>query len=221
MPTLSRMLDSIIKNIVVNVAFNISNPLHDKIVKISCEIRDKYNSSWYLDDKRFFLHMPVFLMATPERNRKEIIDAGMVYAKSLKVIPLKSKGLISSDNLVMIDFEDNKELYNYHLKAIEIFNPLREGQVRNKYKEMKYLQNLSVKNRDKVKIYGYTHVLENFHPHITIARLDSNSYREKVINLYNRQFEKSESQISRLQIHEAMFEPENKNVLLVDIELDR
>jgi hypothetical protein len=39
--------------ILINIGFNISNPLHDLIVNTSLDIRDRYGSDWYVDDNKY------------------------------------------------------------------------------------------------------------------------------------------------------------------------
>ena len=67
----------------------------------------------------------------------------------------------------MIYFNFSKEVYKFHETAVELFNPFREGLIREKYKDPIILSKLD----SKIKKYGSQYVFEYYESHVTIARV--------------------------------------------------
>lgn len=208
------------RKIIVNVAFNIANPLHDQIIAISAEIKEKFDTMWYVDDQRYHLHFPVYLFAAPERNRDKIKGKAGEYARGIEQVVVKTRSLMSTGSgLVMIDFELTPEIYDIHKKAVEMFNPLREGYLRDKYDDPEKIRELAPEDRRHVRDFGDIFVLEKFAPHITIARIKNAEMRQEVVDNYASIFRSRTSNLSRLQVHEAIFGVDDRTELLCDIPL--
>lgn len=206
--------------IIINVAFNVSNPLHDLIIDTSSDIRNNYETKWYVDDQRYHLHFPVYLLAVPERNRDKIKDKAGEYAEAVKPVEIKTKGLISNaSGLVMVDIEMSPEIYDVHKKAVDMFNSLREGYLRDKYEDPEELEKLDPNDLKRIQDYGHIFVFDKFAPHITIARIVNKIAIQDVVKKYARRFENITSTLSRLQVHEAIFGAGDRTELLCDIAL--
>jgi len=203
--------------IVVNVAFNIENPLHDEVVRTSLEIRDKYGSDWFVDDQRYFLHYPLYLFAAPKKNEQKIIQASREFAKGLKQVQVEIEDLFfNQSGLIMIKFNNNKQVYDYHCQSLNLFNPLREGLIREKYRNQNFIQTLEKDEQKKLKEYGHIYVLDRYEPHVTISRIKDLDVCQQIVNGYRDRLVGKRSRINRLQVHEAVFGPEGKSVLIVD-----
>lgn len=206
--------------IIVNVAFNLANPLHDLIVETSLEIREKYGSSWYVDDQRYFLHLSLYLLAAPLRNKQKIIEISREFVKELRVIKVESKGLILSDSgLVMISFAKNKAIDRYHRRALELNNPLREGLMRDKYEDENFRTSLPKADREKLEKYRHIYVLDRYEPHVTIAKIDDEILRQQIKKEYGERLLGQRSMLEKLQVHEAIFGNDGRIELMVDEEL--
>lgn len=205
------------KPAVFNVFFKISEPLYDEIVEVSVEINHRFGSDFVADDRIHFPHLPLYLFAAPPRNRLKIIRAAHNLIEIIKPCVVKVEELASSESeLVMVNLEKSEELYQYHLQALDLFNPLRERQQREKYKDRGYLASLPEKDRDYLARYGHRWVLDNYIPHITIAKIADPAIREKVIEAYRDRFMGRTAQIATLRIAEEFFSPVNKSVLVFD-----
>lgn len=208
------------KKIILNIAFSISNPLHDQILKASLEFHKKYGSEWLVDDKKIFLHLTLFLMAAPAKNRRKIIAAGKKFARQFKPATLISSGFsISKDGLIMLDFKPSAPVYRYHCQAIELFNPLREGMLRDKYEDKEYFGSLSQKEKSKILKYGHRYVLNEFLPHISIGFVELATDRRKAIKKYKKILVGQKVETTRFQIVEAFVGPSQKNVMLLNVPL--
>lgn len=192
--------------ITINIGFNISNPLHDLIVKTSQELRDKYGSDWFIDESKYHLHFPMYLMELPERNQAALVEVAEKFLGYCTRVNVKSAGLFSNPSgLIMVKFLFAEEVYALHTKALELFNPLRGGVIREKYKDASFLAKLPVLNRKYLEEYGTQYAFENYAPHVTIARVKSVESLAKIVHDYNSLFLDKEAQLDKFQIHKATF----------------
>lgn len=208
--------------ITVNIAFNISNPLHDIIIETSLAIRNDYGSDWFVDESRYHLHFPVYLFSAPAKNESLIIKKAQTYLSTLKKIPIKSQGLIDNQSgLLMVKFELSQRIKEMHEQAVEIFNPLRGNCLREKYKDYLLLSKLSSKDKEYLSRFGSQYVLDNYRPHITIARLKDDRNRREAMTKYRNRFINVKSNLVRLQIHKAIFKEgkSDKTILIYDEDL--
>lgn len=201
----------------VNIGFNISNPLREEIYKISQKIRDEYGSDWWVDDIRYHLHFPLFLMECPEQNRHKLIQVAKEFVKNLQPIEVKSNNIFASESgLIMISFAVSRQLLEFHERCLELFNPIREDFQREKYQDQVFLNSLPEVDRKNILKYGHIWVLEKYQPHITIARIKDKSLAQRVVSEYRNLFLDKSSELERFQIHEPIFGPNGKTILLVD-----
>ena len=57
-----------------NLFFKISEPLNSEIIKLSLKIREQFKADWWVDDKRYFPHLSIYLFAAPLKNKTKIIE---------------------------------------------------------------------------------------------------------------------------------------------------
>lgn len=202
---------------VLNVFFKISEPLYGQIVKASLEIGQRFKSDFVADDKVHFPHLSLYLFAAPARNKSKIIQATKNFAQFIKPFEVKAtRVVIGEKGLIMINFEKSKEIYHYHLQALKLFNPLREGEQREKYQDEKYLASLPKKDQDKINRYGHRWVLDKYQPHITTATVEDLTTCKKIINQYGNRFRGKTAEVTALRIAQEIWEPENRSILLFD-----
>jgi 2'-5' RNA ligase len=209
------------KTFTINIAFTISEPLRSEIINSSLEIREKYNSDFWIDDKQYFLHLPLYLIDCPEHNREKIKQVTEECAKLFSKIKVEViNTFYNGKGLIMIGFAINPDLYKFHLKALDSFNPLRENCLRDKYKDENYLNQLEIGDKEKVLKYGHIWVLEKYAPHITIARIKNNDeLANKIVEEYAPSFSGKSCNIERLQVQEAIFGENDRNIMLADFAL--
>ena len=206
--------------ILVNIGFSLSDPLHKSILNISQQIRKDYDSDWYLDDEKYHLHFPMYLIPIPEHNRTQISNTANQYLNHCTRLEVEVKDMFYNTNdLIMIKFALTKELLELHTLSLEFFNPLREDLQRDKYLNKEYLNDISKKKASYIKDYGSEYILDNYVPHVTIARIKSSEDREKILARYRESLIGSKGLLNRLQVHTPIFstnKDEDKTVLLYD-----
>lgn len=201
----------------LNIGFNIANPLHDLICKVSQEIRDNYGSDWYIDDQRYHLHYPLFLFKAPEDNFPKIINTTKSFAKEIKKTEVECIDLISNQSgLIMMIFNENDIIYKYHLRSLDLYNTFRNGLQRDKYNTKEKIKSFTVEEQQNINEFGHIYVKNLYKPHITIARISKIEDRDKIITKYKKIFVGQKSYINSLRVHSAIFGPHGKTILLAD-----
>lgn len=207
-------------SIILSVYFNIAESLHSEITKASLEIRDIYGANWFIDNRRYYLHLALYLFEAPKRNIEKILREAKKLAKTIDPTPIKIKGMSANqEGLVFIDLEENSELRQYHCQIVENLNPFREGVLREKYKDEEHLKTLPADAREKLQKYGHRWVLDKFHPHITLSKLLDPKRCKEVIKTYENKFVGRTSQTTSLRIHEAIYGPNGRSIILLDEKL--
>lgn len=205
---------------VINIAFNISDPLKSKIIELSECIRDRHGSDWWVDDDRYHLHLPLYLFECPEHNLDRLVEESKNFAGSLRRIEVVVDSLFhNGKGLIMVDFSTPKQLYNYHVKALGVYNPIREGMLREKYRDTEYLKSLPEEDRHKIEKYGHLWVLDKYNPHVTISRLKDLGLADRLADENRADLVGQKAFITRLQVHEAIFGPKGYTKILVDEEI--
>ena len=123
---------------------------------------------------------------------------------------------LGKGGLIMLNFKKSSELVNYHSQALELFNPLREGALREKYQDQKYFDSLSEDVQENISRYGHRWVLKHYQPHITLSRIEESFVAQKIIKKYKIFFEKRRAGVVGLRITQDQIEPVDKNVLIFD-----
>jgi 2'-5' RNA ligase len=203
--------------VTLNLFFKISQLLYGDIIKASIEIRRRFKAEWWVDDQRYFPHLSLYLFEAPVKNRSKIIETAKDFAAEINLFEVKVVGMnVSTNGLIMVDFEKNKVIYDYHLRALKLFNPLRGGRQRDKYQDPEYLASLPKLDREKILQYGHRWVLDKYQPHITISQVKDSDISKKVVEEYEGRFKGEKARAVALRLSQALFEPENKSLLLFD-----
>ncbi|MBI2356541.1 hypothetical protein HYV12_00575 [Candidatus Dojkabacteria bacterium] len=204
----------------INIGFNLLGPVYDLILKTSQEIRDRYNSDWYIDDKKYHLHFPMYLISIPSSNEALISGAAEEYLKYCKRVEVEIIDMFfNSNGLLMLKFLLTKEILDLHTLSLKYFNPLRENLLRDKYLDEKYLSKLSSEVRTNVLEYGSEYVLDNYVPHVTIARIKDVRQQNEILSNYRDLVVGTKGRFDKLQVHTAIFsenKEDDRTILLFD-----
>lgn len=85
---------------------------------------------------------------------------------------------------VIVSFRKSKEIDKLHRLIIKKLNPLREGHIREIYKDPDYIKRFSKGKRSLIKKIlfevGYPRALDAYDPHISITRFGSPIWRKDI-----------------------------------------
>ena len=102
-----------------------------------------------------------------EELRKQSLKSFDVQVKGLGINPNKKRGNI----FVMLEIERDDAIVSFHKDIVEFVNKYRKGMVRTKDKQRIKKGEYSQTEIDTINRYGYSRVLKNFNPHVTIGEL--------------------------------------------------
>lgn len=102
---------------------------------------EKYH--YILDGENFFPHITLYSPEFPYRNLDKIIKELRNISKSFEPIEIKFSEVKSIRNYAGVDIQKNISIYSLHEKIVDKLNPLREGILRDKYKNKDVLETYS------------------------------------------------------------------------------
>ena len=112
--------------LLINIGFSLSEPIQSLILKTSQEIRDEYDSDWYVDNKKYHLHFPLYLIPIPLESKSSLESVSDEYLKICKKQYVEIEDLFyNSNGLIMIKFHLTNQLRELHKLSLEYFNPIR------------------------------------------------------------------------------------------------
>lgn len=130
-------------------------------------------------------------------------------------MPIHCTGLsYSRHGLIMLEFAKDQILDQLHHKTLEIFNPLRNNYLREKYQVKALFDTLPIEEQQLLQRYGHIYVLDRYHPHISLARISNPDIVREVVSTYSTSFADKTSQLSCFQLLESISTPTEKNIVL-------
>lgn len=202
----------------VNVGFNLTSPLKDQIIKESCAIRDTYGSTWWVDNERYHLHLSVYLFDCTDSDFEKIPEVSSDLCKLLSRITVTITDVYANQSgLIFLAFSLPDALYEFHCHAVEAYNIVRNGMLREKYRTEEGLQTLQPQDREKVLKYGHIYVYDRYRPHVSIARIPSVEEQKVIVEQLKTVFVGKSCELDRFQVHEAFFGENDRTELIFDV----
>lgn len=204
----------------VNIALHIAEPFNTEVIDISQEIKNRYKSKYYLDDKVSLPHFTLYLFALPEKNRKRLLKTAQKFVDEIEPFELTAKDIIATNNnYIMLDFVSNEKVINSHKKVLELFNPLREGAQRKKYQDNNYIDGHTPKEKEYLLMYGHRFILDNFEPHLSLAIVEDKKKSDEVIRKYEKTLTGKTAYVDTLRITEDDFETSDAKDIIFEKKL--
>lgn len=159
-----------------------------RVSELSGKIAKKYSSNFEVG-KNYLPHITLYLFSAPRRNKNKMIEM-MEHLSSFFHAATFTAGelVLSKDGWLMIEITDKKELLKFHKKTVALFNDLREGILRSKYRAPGVLDNISPLERKSLLKYGDKHAMTLFNPHISIAEFSDMDHAKRAHNEYVNHF---------------------------------
>lgn len=203
----------------VNVFLKISEPLYSEIINVSQEIYKDFRTDFSLDfslgKNRYLPHLTLYLFALPENNLSILLKKAKEIASEMKSTHLEVENVIAAENkFVMLQFKKNNILYQYHLMALNSFNPLREKVQRKKYTMPDAIEKLENKQRKYIKRYGHRFILDQYQSHISLTTIESPQKSQEIAAKYKSRFAGKITKTESLCIMEDDYETGNAKGLI-------
>lgn len=172
----------------LNIAIIPSREVAEAVIGLSQNLADNGKPGFILDGKDFIPHITCYSPEFPSRNKKKILQRLSKLTDNLKKFDITFKGLIitKEDNNygVEVSIAKDEKIDKLHRLVIRKLNPLREGHLREKYKDPEYIKKFPYAKRELMKKIllevGYPRVLEAYRPHISIISYQKDVIRKEI-----------------------------------------
>jgi 2'-5' RNA ligase len=170
------------KFIKINIAIKPPEKVAEKVMAANSETGNKYKVDFALDGINYYPHLTLYHVECPEKNLENIFQTLEKLLPKLGRIKLAFREVGREQISVSVYFSLSQEIRDFHEKIIEKINPLRDGRIRDKYRELGQVSNLTSEQKENILKYGHPELMNLYKPHITIARLEDEVTAEKAVN---------------------------------------
>jgi 2'-5' RNA ligase len=192
------------------ISFEIEEPLNSELIKIYSEINRDYVSSYFIG-KEYIPHITLYFFAAPIKNQKLMASTAEKLYKKIKPKDLQIKSVeVGENRWILTVFERPNNIKKYHFEAMKLFNPLREGVLRKKYRNQRFFSQLTKLERSNLRKYGDRHSIKNYEPHISLACVESQSEAEEIVRKYKDRLIGRKVVISSLEVVRVIEGPNDR-----------
>jgi 2'-5' RNA ligase len=163
----------------INVIILPTQEIKERVYKWSEEIARKYPVKFVLDGLHYFPHLTLYQTNFPEKNFSVIEKTVGEIAQNLKPFTISFKTLLPYVNFIFYHAIKTPEIESLHLQMIDSLSPLRDAG----YTHPQDLQNFPPNIARNISQYGYALAKNDFLPHITVSRCNTEMEAEKAIQL--------------------------------------
>lgn len=176
------------KYVRLDIAIIPSREVAEAVIGLSEKLSGNGKPGFVLDGKDFIPHITCYSPEFPSRNKKKIFQRLSKLTSNLKKFEITFKGLkiTEEDNYcgVVVSIAKDEKIDKLHRLIIKKLNPLREGHLREKYKDPEYIKKFPHAKRELMeKILlevGYPRVLEAYRPHISIIAYQKDVTKKEI-----------------------------------------
>ena len=154
--------------------------IQGQLVKLAEKIIGDQKDIFHIDNKKYFAHITLFSPEYPVDNLEKVISKVEQISKQINEIVLEFEGFNTDLGYVGLEFKNSKQVENLHKLVLKELNSLREGRIRDKYVSEMAEGKYSNQEVNHIKRYGYHNVLESFHPHLTLARFETEELAQDI-----------------------------------------
>ena len=157
-------------NFMVAISLEIPESLHEALVDLGKEVLEDYEVSRSITSNPKRGHISLYVGIFPNENKGELLKTIESIVSKFPVFKLQPKELSEKNRFVSISFKNCTELQKMHERLVCELNPLREGLIKDKYKNEETLAKLTTEELKNLKKWGYPYGMSSFYPHLTIGR---------------------------------------------------
>jgi 2'-5' RNA ligase len=175
------------KFITYRVIFIPSKSLAKRAVKLASELSKRGSVHFRIDDKESYSHLTVYKAEFPKRNETKIFRLLRNFVIKQKPFKLTFKNFFNEWGWVGLDFKKNRDVYSAHKNIVRLLNPSRDGHIRQKYlEEIKTTDKYPGRQREYIMQYGYSQVMTEYHPHLTLVRFIDEKMSRLICEEFNQ-----------------------------------
>jgi len=205
------------EGVTINIFLSPEHFFEEQIIDLSLKIKQIYELSYYVDGERFYPHLSLLNMVLPEYNLEKVKTVAQEYFINYSGINIETMDIFCSiSGIVMLRVKKNQQLTLLHNEILNIFNPLRDSLINDKYKEERYLEALYEKDRSLILKYGNKWVLDNYDPNITFARLKNINDFKDIKNMYESIISNNVTSCDSIKITREYFGVDNRSEIIFE-----
>lgn len=183
-----------------HIILEVDDKFTAKVEQVSSEIQKKYDSDFVVGEN-YRTHATLYLFSAPIRNILQMKKKAKVLSKIVEPVEIKTGDLILSyDGWLMISIQNPKLMTKYHLECVKLFNPLREGLLREKYRNVDFLNLQPQKERESLLKFGDRHAGNLFHPHFSISHITNLNEAQVAYFEFKKRFKNDVTKIKSLKL---------------------
>jgi 2'-5' RNA ligase len=154
----------------LNIAIKPNKELSKYAIEKSRELSSMEKSLYVLDGENYYPHVTLYSPEFPASNIKKVISKVEEIASQTNTFFSKFNTIHHEEGYVVINVKTDVNIMNIHNDLVHSLNPLRDGVLRQKYRDDNYLQAFPDDIKNKIMDYGYPKVFELFNPHLSLIR---------------------------------------------------
>lgn len=158
-------------NILITITFAVPEPIRSEVVKLNKKLAEENKVRFVSEFTTFTPHITIYQAEFPKENKKKVLEVIKLLVESTTEIFFASSKPSTKGGYVAISFEKSEEIEDFHKYVVEKLNLLREGNIKNSYKES--MQIFSEEEQENISAFGYPYVMNLYNPHMTVVSLES------------------------------------------------
>lgn len=158
------------EKVLMTIVFAIPEPFSGGFVDLNRKLSKENKTRFVSEFPIFTPHITIYQAEFPKRNESKVLEEVKSMANSSERLLFVSDKPSVKGRYVAMNFKRSKEIENFSRHVVERLSPLREGNVKEVYRNS--VQNLSKEESDNVAKWGYPYVMDLYNPHVTILALD-------------------------------------------------
>lgn len=164
----------------LNTAFVPPEEVSERTIELSKTVSASAEAYFVLDGINFYPHITIYPPEYPEENIPKVLETVEKVSRFLGPLKFRFKKVNSGQGYLGVAFEGSSEILQTHEKIVSALNPLREGRIRDKYKE--YRMEFNSEQLQNIEKYGYPGAMDLYNPHLTVARLKDENKSKGILS---------------------------------------
>ncbi|MBN2016190.1 2'-5' RNA ligase family protein [Candidatus Dojkabacteria bacterium] len=169
----------------LNIAFKVPAEVRKYVISLSKDIIKGEKTHYVLDGKRYIPHLTIYSPEFPRERLEDIYGVLERIATNAHTLEFHFQKIDTGDAYIGAEFECTEQIMQFHRQIVRELSPLREGHLRPKYKDPKYLSTLTKEHVENIKNYGYPRVMKLYRPHLSFIRFEDEDVAKKIAEKIN------------------------------------
>lgn len=164
------------KSQAINVIILPDEETEQKARELGTSLRDKFNSFYTLENKKYIPHATIYQAQYPTKNYGKIKAELEEITEGLSPFSVYISQYLNHYNYIWWNISPEQKLREVHYKILNFLSPLREGllysHIKKDFSGYSEGGKFTEEESENAKKYGAVIVAKLFQPHITLGKLN-------------------------------------------------